>query len=252
MAQTNSTKELDFFEKVGYSFSLAGELINALKRNWIPLLVIYLVPTIATSLLVTLAGAAFSIKSSGIELVNPNLLIVCGALILFTLLVSILLFAPLTLTQLASVKGQSISLGDAIKKGLPHTGRMLGLLFVSVAIISAPFVVSLVLTIIFIGFLLLPVALVWAVAAAFFLSVAPYVLIDKKLSITDTIKESYRLVKIKWQWVLAGYLVTLAVAIATGFVSYIPIIGLVVPLAASLIYFLLPAYLYVHKINPNK
>lgn len=248
MSQTKSVNEMDVFEKMGYAFSRIDESWEALKFNITTFLGIIAVPILATLIAIPIFLIPFFTN------VNNNNGVISGfaAFTIFTfsiLLVIIwLLVSPaLIATQLASVKKQKISISEAFELSKHFIVRyvVIGLL-VGLAV-AVPFIVSVLLMFVIIGFILVPLAIVWAVAVWFFTLLAPYILMSKDLSISDTLKSSYDISKQNWQWVLALVVVYCGVQAA----SIVPFIGGLVSLVLMIAYACLPAYIYVEHIDPT-
>lgn len=244
MAQT-AQQELDFFEKVGYAFNLINKSWEALKLNLSTFAMLVFLPL----LLVLIASPLFILpaitNNDGVTAVTTALAIAAGILIA---LILILLVPALTITQLASVQGKKISFEQVYSQSKTYVLRYIGAAILSILIIATPMIISLLLVFIIIGIVLLPFAFAWYIIAPFFLYLVPYVLISENLSVTDSIKRSVELTKTNWQWVLAIFVV----AIAISFINIVPFIGAIIVAALSIAYYCMPAYVFVHNIQDSK
>ncbi|MDQ5953529.1 MAG: hypothetical protein QG647_264 [Patescibacteria group bacterium] len=245
MSQTKSVNEMDVFEKMGYAFSKIDESWEALKFNILTFLGIIAVPMLATIVAIPVFLLPFMAS------VNDNNGTISVFASIFTFALSIiltiiwLLVTPaLVATQLASVRKQKISITEAFELSKHFIVRyvVIGLL-IGLAV-ALPFIVSTLLMIVLIGFILLPLAIVWAIAVWFFTLLAPYILKTKDLSITETLKSSYEVSKQNWQWVLAIVVVYLGIQAA----SIVPFIGWIASFILMIAYACLPAYIYVNHI----
>ena len=245
MSQAKSVNEMDVFEKMGYAFSKIDESWEALKFNFLTFLGIIAVPILATIVAIPLFLLPF------VTSINNNNGEISLFASLFTFVLSIilaviwLLVTPaLVATQLASVRKQKISISESFELSKHFIVRyvVIGLL-IGLAV-TIPFMASVLLMIVLIGFILLPLAIIWAIAVWFFTLLAPYILMSKDLSITETLKSSYEVSKQNWQWVLAIVVVYFGVQAA----SIVPFIGWIASLILMIAYACLPAYIYVHHI----
>jgi uncharacterized membrane protein len=80
------------------------------------------------------------------------------------------------------------------------------------------------------------------VLAIFFLSFAPYILVDKNTGVIDAMKGSYELVKEYWKVTLGLLVVNFVIQIP----SYVPVVGQLISLALGIGYFCLGAIVYVN------
>lgn len=211
----------DFFEVTGGIFKNIKESWEAIKLNFLTFVLLYLVP-IAVGFIALPFVLLPALTGSDVGTAAAVLL----AFFVFVLLLIVLLvFLPaITITQLASVKGEKLEFGVAFEKGKKYVLRYIGLGLLSALIILC-------------GLILF---IIPGILAAFFLCLSPYLLVDKNLGVTDSMKESYELTKKYWKPVLAVGIVYVAINIP----SYIPIIGGIVSIVLSIAYFCLPAYVY--------
>ena len=244
MSQAKSTKEMDVFEKMGYAFSKIDESWEALKFNFLTFLGIIAVPILATlvALPIFLLPFVSSVNNNGEVGVFVSLLTFVFSIVLA--IVWLLVTPALVATQLASVKKQKISITEAFELSKHFIVRyvVIGLL-VGLAV-TIPIMASVLFMIVLIGFILLPLAIIWAIAVWFFMLLAPYILMSKDLSITETLKASYEISKQNWQWVLSIAVVYFGVQAA----SIVPFIGWIASFILMIAYACLPAYIYVNHI----
>ena len=245
MSQTKSANQMDVFEKMGYAFSKIDESWEALKFNILTFLGIIAVPILATIVAIPVFLLPFMASVND----NNGTIGVFGFIFTFVLSIVLtviwLLVTPaLVATQLASVRKQKISISEAFELSKHYIVRyvVIGLL-IGLAVVL-PFIVSMLLMIVLIGFILLPLAIVWAIAVWFFTLLAPYILMTKDLSITETLKSSYEVSKQNWQWVLAIVVVNFGIQAA----NIVPFIGWIASLILMVAYVCLPAYIYVNHI----
>lgn len=213
----------DFFETTGNLFKAIKESFEAVKLNvwtflglvFIPLLLfIAAVPFVLLPLLTgTDDGVAASVLLAVVAVV---VIVIIG-----------LTFLPAIIqTQIASVRGQQVGFEQAFRGGLPYVLRFIGLGLLSAIVI-------------FIGFILLFIP---GLLAIFFLSFAPYILVDKNTGVIESMKASYELVKEYWKVTLALMIVSFVIQLPG---SIVPLLGSLVTIALSVGYFCLGALVYV-------
>lgn len=243
---TSKASEMDFFEKVGYVFSIIKPSWEAFKLNWSTFVILWVLPVLLILLLIPLFILP-ALSDSTAWSAATGLLAFIG--VLLAIFVALLLWPAMTYTQLASVKQQKVAVDQALKESKDVILQFIlaGLLFV--LIVVTPLLVSIMLTIVLIGLLLLPFAIAWAIVAPFFLILVPFLIINKRIGAIDAIKNSFELAKKYWQWVLAVYVVLFALNIGVNLVSWIPILGFVVAVGVGVAYFCMPAYVYVNHID---
>jgi hypothetical protein len=216
----NLPVENDFFTILGYVFSLIKDSWEALKLNFLTLIFLVIIPTAIALIGVSTIAGIF--VANGFKVYT----ILIGVLLSIILLVILALFAPaITITQLVSAKGQKINFKDAFKKSLKIFWPFIGLTI----LVGLSVIVGLVL-------LIIP-----GLLAAFFFSLSIYILIDKNTAVKQAMRQSYHLVKANWKYVLALYVVNLVVS----FVGRIPLIGSLISAVLSIVYFCLPAIVYL-------
>ncbi len=211
----------DFFEVTGSIFKNIKESWEAVKLNLVTLLLLYLIPTVllilATPLLILPA-----ITGTDAGTATAVILMIVGLMAVFVLWLFIL--PAIVLAQLASVQGKKVEFQDALKQGQKYVLRYIGLGVLSWIAIVAGLIVF-----------IIPGLLI-----AFFLSAAPYLLVDKNLGVIESMKASYELTKEYWKPVVGVLLVFFVINLP----SYVPLIGNIITLALSIAYLCLPAYIY--------
>ena len=238
------TANMDFFEKVGYVFSLWGESWKGFKLNLWTFIILYVLPIGLLTIVLTFSLAPALAK------VNENVTLATTGVVTASIIALLAFFALLLLipaqivTQLASAKGKEISIGEALSTGMKFLLQYILAAIISAVIIVGPMVLSMLLVLVLIGVLLLPFAFVWAIVAAFFLYLVPYVLITENLQAVDAIKRSFELTREKWQWVLAIVIVTTVISI----LGSVPVIGVVLGLALGIVYLCMPAIVFTKYI----
>lgn len=242
MATSNDapSKDGDFFTLVGEAFKMYKDSWEALKLNLSTFILAVIVPVgiitlgfIVSFMLGAFGGTAENSTASGFS-------VVLSGLVLIASIVLALIFAPaVIITQIESVKGNKVQFSEVFEKSKKFVLRFIGLGILAGLIIEIPAVL------LFFTIFLFPLGILWAVIAAFFLVLAPYILIDKDLGIIDSMKASLDLTKKNWQWVLAAYVVIMVI----GLPNLIPFIGWIVALVLSLLYFCLIPLIYVKKIK---
>lgn len=218
-------KDGDFFEITGSVFKNIKESWEAVKLNLVTFILLYLIPSLLTFLaipLILLPILAGSDSGSAAGFIIAALFFAVIFVIWLTILPAI------TITQLASVRGQKIEFQDAFNKGKPFVLRYVGLGILSVIAITIGFI-----------FLIIP-----GLIAIFLLAFAPLLLIDKNLGIIDAMKESANLAQEYWKPVLAIFLVFVVISIP----GYVPFIGQLASAALGIAYFCLQAVIYVRLV----
>lgn len=225
MATSNNTptESDDFITLVGNVFKLYNESWEALKLNLTTFIVLALIPAVLVAVSVPFVllpfytdGGTLSVLVTAVMLVG---LFVLGAIFL----------PALTVAEIESARGNKIDVNQVFERS-----KSLFLPFLGVLILSG-------LAIVFgLIFFIIP-----GLAALFFFALATYIVVDKKLGVIESLKASYELTKAKWQWVAALFIVQFALSL----VSYIPLIGWIISIALSIVYFCLPAIVYVKITN---
>jgi uncharacterized membrane protein len=237
-AQLYPTEQSDPFKVVvRHTFRLIKQSWRAVSTNLGTILLIYILPS-ALILALLYAIAPDLLKASihpdhqkiaFAKNLNVPLAIIGGLGI--AILVILLSIASVNV-QLASARKQKISFSDVIERSWPFFLRFVGL-----GILSALCVL--------LGLLLL---LIPGILAAFFLSFATYVMVDKNVGVIVAMKGSYKLTRRNWKVVLAYFVVTVAISLP----QIVPIIGEFVSAGLSIAYFCLPAILYLRMQKSTK
>jgi uncharacterized membrane protein len=212
----------DLFDITGTLFKAFRQSIDALMLNiwtflglvFVPfLLFVYALPFVFLPLLTgNDAGKAASLI----------LALVLG----FVICILSLLFVPaIVVTQIASARDEKLDFKDAISIGMPYVVRNLGLAILSGGVV----LIGLVLFI------------VPGLLALFFLSFAPYILVDKNTGIVEAMKSSYEMVKKYWKVTFGLLIVSFVISLP----SYIPVVGQMISLGLSIAYFCLSALVYI-------
>lgn len=219
MADKKGSQE-DFVDLLVNTFKLIGNSWNALLLNLWTFVLISLVPALVIIMAIIFVIIPFLSNGDGriITIVLATLAVVIALVVAF-------LFLPaITITQLASARGEKVEFSEVFKKS-----RALALPFLGLAIIVG-------LTVIF-GLVLL---IIPGIVAAFFLSMAMFILVDKNPGVINAYRQSYYLVKENILVVLALYVVNMGVSA----ISYIPYFGWIASLILTVAYFCLPAIIY--------
>lgn len=247
MVATNF-EEMDFFEKTGYVFTLIKPSWEAFKLNWTTFVLLWLTPALLALMLIPLFILPSVIDSTLWNVTTVTLAVVGVFVALFVLL---LLWPAITIAQLSSVKGNKISVENALNESKSLILKFIAAAILIFLIAFGPMLLVFPLIFLIIGIFLLPFAFVWALVAPFFLSLTPYIIITEKLGPADALKRSFDLVKANWQWVLAAFVVLLALNVASNILSIIPPVGFIVGVGLSVAYFCMPAYVFLNHIDTN-
>lgn len=214
----NDAPENDFLKLLEYVFKLWEPSLEALKLNLGTFVLLALVPL---GLSILAMPFFFLILSNG-----GAISVLLSVFVLAILLVIGAIFMPaIVITQLESAKGNKVTFTDIFEDCKP-----LVLPYIGLALLSA--------LIVMVGLLLF---ILPGIAAAIFLSFSAYYLVDKKLGVIDSMKASVDLVKRKWQWVAAIFIVQAVISA----VSNVPILGWIVGLVGFIVYFCLNAIVYL-------
>jgi hypothetical protein len=238
----NKQDQMDFFEQIGYTFSLINKTWEAFKVNWQTFVVLYLLPLGLLMLWLPFAVGPQIIQSDA----GQKLSIALVALVTVVLILVMLLIAPaITLTQVASVKGKRLGLDAALNQSKKYVLRYIGSAIIISAVALAPLFFALLTMILLIGFLILPFALVWAVLVYMVGLLVPFVLVTQDKDIKTTLQSSYELAKQNWRWILA----VLVVVFVINLISAVPLVGWVIAIVLGVMYYCLPAYVFVNHIQ---
>lgn len=213
----------DFFTLVGKVFSLIGESVNALIFNlWTFIVAAILIPVASIGLFVAAyASTTAAQDGSALEVIGIVVSAAVGAAGLIVLILSGIAFIRI---QLASVRQQKISVKEAYAGSRPFFW-----LYVGQNILLAIFVLAGLIALIIPGLLVI-----------FFTVLAPYVLIDKKTSILDSLKGSFEIVKSNWKIVLAFVVLQMFISL----VGAAPLIGWAISWALTIAYLFVLAIIY--------
>lgn len=224
----NSEVDKDLFSTIGDAFNLARSSWEALKLNLGTFILLSVIPIIifTTAFFILLAFAFASLVSdfSNSEFSFGFILPIAITVIIGGLACSPFLIGS-TITQLASAKGEVIGFGQALKSSFKYILPGIGLFI----LVGLSVLVGMI-------FLIIPGFL-----AAFFFSQSLFILIDKNTTVIEAMKQSYSVVKNHWKWVVALVVVNMAVSA----VGYFPYIGWIISTIGSVIYYCLPAIIYV-------
>ena len=150
-----------------------------------------------------------------------------GAFLLVALffVVGIIIQALMVVAQLRGAQGQKLSLGGVWDEGRPYVLRLFGLSLLTGLFVAAGFILLIIPGII--------------ILRRYFL--APYILVDQKLGIIDSMKASAELSK-PYSWSVYG---VLGVTLLIAFTGIVPIIGTLVSVLGGIVYSVAPALRYV-------
>lgn len=236
----------DFFTILGNQFKLIGISWNAFRLNFLTFVVIYLLP------FVILSGAFLAWIPNNI--MNPNgtfneavardfLNDINGtaaiAAAIGLLIVGSVLGVANIAAQLQSVKGEKLSFTDAIERAWPLLPRVVGLILLALLVVMA-WVLSFAIP--GVGYLLLPIAVLFFVIASFFLSLTLYVLVDKNSGVIESLKGSFHLVKRNWKIILSYFALSMVISLPSNLLGQL---GGFVSMVLSIAYLCLPALLYL-------
>lgn len=235
----------DFIDLVTQAFKMIEASWEALKLNLVTFLLVAIVPAAALFLgsILFVIPLMFSANGSGTA---SGISLILSTLVMIVAVAVALIFLPaITITQLESAKGNKVEFGEVFAKSKKYVLRYIGMALLIGLAAGIPMILSFMLVVVFIGILLVPLAIAWVVLVGFFMALAPYLLIDKDKGIVDTMKLSYEVTRKNWKWVLAVYIVMWII----GLPSVIPFVGWIVSMVLSIAYFCLLPIVYVKKIK---
>lgn len=208
--------ENDFFGLLTYVFKLYEPSFEALKLNLFTFILVGLVP-----------AGLFALSLPFIFLaLRGGAGLVISIFVLAILFVIACIFLPsIIITQLESAKGNKVSFTDVFEQCKPLVLPYIGLMILTALAVMVGLV-----------FFILP-----GIVIALLLSFSTYFLADKKLGVIDSMKASGDLVIKKWQWVAS--LVILQIVLSV--IVYIPLIGPIAAIVASVLYFCVGAIVYL-------
>lgn len=216
----------DFSFIVGNTFKLIGKSWESLQLNFVTFLWIYLAPLIVISVGASFLARTF-LDKNGFKDVSGETIAIGLIALLGLLFLGVVLAISAVITQLASVRGQKISFREVVDQAQPFFWRFIGLSILLAVIIT-------------LGFVLLIIPGFIAVVVLLFTN---YLMIDKNLGVFDALKASYELGKKNWK-IAAALLIVQAVIQIPSILA--PTIGAFVTAILTVMYFCLPALLYVH------
>lgn len=247
-------QNIDFGDKLTWIFNSWRGIWDAFILNIGTLLLVWIIPALAFVAAIVISGSLLfgaGVSDSGLA-ISFGAWFVSAVLVLLAVAVAIV-FAPAnTIIQLESSRGNKISFQETWEKSVHYILRYVGVYLLIGLVIAIPLILSAILMFVFIGFLLLPLAILFAIAVGFFTMLVPYVLVDKNLGVEQSIRQGYALAKQNWQWLLAVILIAIAVSFVTNFISVvIPFIGGIFSFAVSLAMMFVTAFVYVKQIAKN-
>ena len=145
-------------------------------------------------------------------------------------------YAAQTVTQVRTSRGESPTIKEVLSEGFQNLFGVVAVTFLSGAIIVG-------------GLLLLIVPGIFAIAR---LAFAPYILIDQKLGVTDSMIESNRISKGKFGAVFAAILVVLLIVIGASILGGIPFIGQLAGAALTIAFSLVLPLRYLQVRDANR
>lgn len=203
-------------KEIGSVFDLLSTSYGIVKKNWVAFAVVNIISIISALLAFSpnynKQDKTFDIKTAfssfnGVE--TSNFLAFGSIVVLAILLVSIYLFAMSTILEVESTAKKQPSVGHLFEKAKKYWLKLFAVMIVTGIIIIAGFFLLIIPGVIALGRLIM----------------APYFLVDKNMGIIESIKASNEMGKKHFWEVLAAVGVMLLVAIATGILGIIPVIG---------------------------
>lgn len=226
----------DFLKVLEHTFRQIKPSWEAFLLNITTFVLLFIIPIVTIiTLLVAIGGMQLITMSSNgsISLENINaasgvlgvLMVIGGALlILYTTVASIV-------TEFASVRGEKLSLPQALNRSQPYILPVLGLFLLSTLLIVA-------------GLILF---IIPGLYAMFLLVFAAYILIDRNLGVIEAMKESFQFSKQNWKLVLAWLILQAIINIPA---SIVPVLGNLLTFALSIAYLCLPVIIYLAVQQP--
>lgn len=241
---------MDFGEKLSWVFSSWRGIWDAFTLNLGTLVLVWLVPLVAFAIAFIFGGAAVvtSVASSSSHALNAGSVVFALVLLLAASVISVIFAPAYVILQLESAKGNKIDFKNTWDKSVQFILRYIGVYLLIFLALILPVIASALLLTIGIGFILLPLAFIFALAVGFFTMFVPYVLIDKNLSVSEAINQGYELAKQNWQWLVVVILVLMVVNFATSLIVWIPVIGFIASFIVSVASLYITGYVYVKQI----
>jgi len=203
------------------SFSLLKPSMSALNLNLGVFLSLYLIPFALLIPAYIIVAVATSSGGNGSSAVGG---VALAILVLFVIAIEVIFMPALYLTQIKSVRGETVGLKEMVKAGLPFVGR-----YILVSLMTA--------TIVVVGLLLLIVpGIIWLRMFWF----APYHMLDKNLSPVEAMKQS-RAASKPYKGSIYGIM---GVFLLYGLISIIPLIGSLISSILQILYICAPAKRY--------
>lgn len=227
-----------FLDVVKKCFNLIDVSWKALSLNiWtfltitlIPLAILISLLTYAISLVATDEGKLDTSKiTNSIDETSIALGIVA---VIGLAILGVYLSIATLLTQLRGAKGKKTSFKEVINDAQDYFWQFLALLVISAFMIIAG-----------LALFVLP-----GIIASLFLMFAALILVNEKVSATEAIKRSFKLVKNNWKIAISLIIVSGAVQVTT----YVPLIGPAISAVLSIMYFCLPAVVYTRYLRNTK
>lgn len=224
-AETQPTAQpLQNNEQIPSAFKLFKPSWEALKLNIVTFLILGIVPFLG--FIVSTFGIA-----GGIAEVTDNASVLLAAVIIVGV-ISLVFTPAVTFTQVKSVQGQKVGVGEALKASLNRFFAFWGVMILSGLMILG-------------GFLLLVVPGVFMIRRYF---LAPYGVFTENLGVWGTMERSKELCKPRAGavWGVIG------VSILISLVGIIPLIGWIISLIGSVMYYCAPALRWeqLRKLGP--
>lgn len=208
------TGQIDFGDKLTWIFNSWRAIWEAFIINIGAYILAVLIPALVifTAVVAAAAAAVTKVSDAVPSGISTGGLVIASVFILAALAVAAFFAPTIAIIQLYSVRGKKISISEAIDATKKFVVRYLLMYALIVLAIMLPVITSVVLMKVAIGFLLFPLAIVFALFVGFFTTLAPYLLIDDNLQVQEALNKSYEVTKLNWQWVLATALVVMIVS----------------------------------------
>lgn len=223
---------------VGSAFDLLGKSYEVVKNNWQMFAVVNVFGILSAVMSALNLGDYDTGKQNGAmfsgssELSGFGLSAVLGGgliIVLLLLAVNFFLFTMATSLEAKSSGGKKPDFSELFNDGKRFFFPLLGLMIIMVIVIG-------------IGFLLLIIPGIIAVGR---LSMAPYIMVDKKVGIEEALKQSNELGKKYFGKVWAAVLVMILItAILVGLLEIIPILGPLAGVAVAIAFSVVLALRY--------
>ncbi len=250
-SSTSLATELDFGDKLTWIFNNWRAIWDAFILNIGSYLLAIIIPAFVafTAVLAAAAAAVTKVSTSVASGVSTTGLIIAFIFVLIAIIVAAFFAPTIAIIQLNSVRDKKIAFGDAVNTTKQFVVRYLVMYLLIILAVVLPIIMSIILMKVAIGFLLFPLAIAFALFVGFFTALAPYLLIDNDLQVTEALNQSFEVTKQNWQWVLAVSLVVGLVSFAASIIFNI--LGIFGTLLSSLVSAVLSfaiAFVYVKQI----